>query len=91
MIITLPENLAAEIRARAEQQGGEPEAYAIGLLWRGLVELDPPKPKKRKLPKDRVASDEADHDWSDVFSFSSETSEGPSVGDLGKPVKVSDG
>lgn len=34
MDVKLPENLVAEITARAEAQGREPEAYVVDLLWR---------------------------------------------------------
>ncbi|MBL9028178.1 MAG: hypothetical protein JNL21_38655 [Myxococcales bacterium] len=89
MIIKLPENLAAEIRVRAAEQGRDPETYVIGLLWRGVVELDPPKPKGRKTRKAAVTEDVADHDWSDIFKFSDPTENRPTIEDLRRPVNVS--
>lgn len=90
MIIKLPENLAVAIRAHAEDQGRDPVAYAIGLLWRGIVELNPPKPRSKKTKKHEVTADVADHDWSDIFRFGEPTENEPTIDDLSKPAKVSE-
>jgi hypothetical protein len=89
--VKLPENLVAEIRARAEIQGREPLAYVVDLLWRAVVELDPPTPKRGKSTrKTPVVSEGSDHDWSDVFRFGEPTESVPSVEALSRPVKRSD-